>query len=156
MSQNYDEEHSIDGINYDICETQALLFEYAAGRYEFSNFVHLYMHSDFCRRAMDTTYSRFQLETERECFDFILPEIGDQLVSVQSPTISMDVANWIGFAYRALYIRTEIPSAVLIEKVPLDAMYRYYPGLHTVEENMQIDIICEDYHLKSPISTEAE
>ena len=79
--------------------------------------------------------------------DFILPEIGEQLVSVETPTISGEVAYWIGFVYRALYIRTEIPSKELVEKVPLSAMYRYYPGLHTVEENMQIDIICEDYGL---------
>ena len=148
MARVYDENHSISGINYDICETQAMLFEYAAKRYVFDNFVELYMKCDFCRRAMDTEYSRFQLETERECMDFILPEIGEQLVSVETPTISGEVAYWIGFVYRALYIRTEIPSKELIEKVPLSAMYGYYPGLHTVEENMQIDIICEDHKIR--------
>ena len=61
MAQVYDEKHSISGINYDICETQAMLFEYAAKRYNFDNFVELYMRCDFCRRAMDTEYSRFQL-----------------------------------------------------------------------------------------------
>ena len=49
---------------------------------------------------------------------------------------------------KSLVRRTEIPSKELIEKVPLSAMYGYYPGLHTVEENMQIDIICEDHKIR--------
>ena len=138
-------DNKISGINYDICETQADIFEYAASQYDFNNFVSLYMKSDFCKRAFDTSYSRFQLETVLECMDFILPEIGNQLKTVDLQNkIPKDVANWIGFIYRALYIRTNIPSAILLEKVSLDSLYRYYPGLHTIDEEMQLDIICKD------------
>ena len=50
--------------------------------------------------------------------------------------------------YRQLYIETEIPSAELVEKADFATMCRYYPGLHTIDEEMATDIICENKGLK--------
>lgn len=58
-----------------------------------------------------------------------------------------DVVQWIGFTYRMLYIETKIPSAELCNIVSFDAMCGYYPGLHTLDEEMAIDIICENFNL---------
>ena len=39
-------------------------------------FANQYLSSDFCRRSMDTIYSRFFVADELEHLDFIIPEIG--------------------------------------------------------------------------------
>ena len=141
-------------VEYEICDNQGRLYEYMAhAGYDIQIFSDLYLGSDFCRRAFDTTYSRFQYADEPECLDFLMPEIGERCTRTISGTMfSPDVAKWIGFAYRHLYIATGIPSTELKELVPFSSMCRYYPGLHTVDEEMAIDIICKDHGLKRRIS----
>ena len=64
------------GIEHDICDTQGRIYEYASTfGYDMEVFSKAYLCSDFCHRAMDAPYSRFQLHTEEECWDFIYPEI---------------------------------------------------------------------------------
>lgn len=56
------------GIGYDICKTQQRIYEYTASKgYDMVSFSDAYLKSDFCKRAMDSAYSRFQLETPLEC-----------------------------------------------------------------------------------------
>jgi hypothetical protein len=78
-------------LEYDICETQG---------YNLEKFLPLYLQSDFCKRAMDTIYSRFPLEDELECWDFIYPEIKNELsIYEDNKTFDRNVAYWIGFTY---------------------------------------------------------
>lgn len=136
-------------LQHRICETQAELFEYVAKEgYDLKIFAEEYLSSSFCRRAFDTTYSRFLLEDEQGCLDFILPEIGDKLTKYEDNTVyDPAAASWIGFTYRQLYYETGIMSEELIKKVSFEAMERYYPGLHTVDEDMAFDIIAKDKKL---------
>ncbi len=151
----------LTGVDYKICRTQGNLYEFLAKKgFDMELFSGLYLQSDFCRRAFDTIYSRFQLADELECLDFIVPELRGKFPEFHSGQItedydrvpeaescfSPDVAYWIGFTYRQLYIETGINSRELSEKLPFDAMCRYYSGLHTVDEEMAVDIICENYH----------
>lgn len=150
----------LSGVDYEICKTQGNVYEYLAKNgYDMELFSLLYLQSDFCRRAFDTNYSRFQLADELECLDFIVPELKERYpefcenitedyvkVKEVDTCFSPDVAYWIGFTYRQLYIETGITSKELSERLPFDAMCRYYPGLHTVDEEMATDIICKDYH----------
>lgn len=39
-------------------------------------------------------------------------------------------------------------SAELVQKVTYDVMLAYYPGLHTIDDDMAIDIICKDFSLE--------
>lgn len=135
------------GIDYDICETQRRIFSYMARQgYDMKNFVEEYMACDFCRRAFDTIYSRFQLEDVGECMDFYMPEIEDRLSKYHdNQEFNPDVAGWIGFTYRQLYIETGVCSAELIKIVPFDVMCRYYPGLHTIDEANAVQIIINDH-----------
>lgn len=50
--------------------------------------------------------------------------------------------------YRYLFIVTGIKSAELVQKITYNVMLRYYPGLHTIDEDMAVDIICNDFKLK--------
>lgn len=138
----------MNGIEYDISYTQQRIYEYMAlEKYDMHVFSDAYLKCDFCRRAMDTCYSRFQLEDVYECMDFYMPEIEKLLVKTESVQ-NIDAAAWIGFMYRYLFICTGIMSAELVKTVTYDVMLGYYPGLHTVDEDMAIDIICKDFALK--------
>lgn len=136
----------MDGINYDICMTQARLYRYVANdNKDVKEFSDKYLNSDFCRRAMDCSYSRFQLETELECLDFILPEIGEISSNYHCDP---DIAAWIGFTYRQLAFDTGKSSKELCALIPFDIMTGYYPGMHTVDEDMASEIICKNHNLE--------
>lgn len=134
------------GIEYDICQTQQRIYEYMCVRnYDMKIFSKLYLQSEFCRRAMDTNYSRFQLETPQECADFYMPEIGAYLKKLEEGcTFNMDIAGWIGFTYRQIYIKTQTPSAVLSLLLPFNVMVQYYSGMHTIDENVAGQLIIDN------------
>lgn len=137
----------MDKVGYSICETQQEIYrDMALEGYDMKVFSDAYLSSDFVRRAMDTTYSRFQTEFANECADFFLPEIESKLVKLEDDMcFSPDVAEWIGFTYRQLYIETGVKSSELIKIIPFELMCKYYPGLHTLDEEMALDIFLE-YH----------
>ena len=137
-------------IDYEICDNQGRIYEYMARvGYDMQIFSDLYLGSDFCKRAFDTTYSRFQYADEMECLDFLMPEIGERCLYMDKDIMfSPDVAKWIGFTYRQLYIATGIASAKLKNLVPFLSMCNYYPGLHTVDEDVAAEIICKDHGLQ--------
>lgn len=138
--------NSEKGIQYDICRTQEDIYRWAAERkYDIKRFSNEYLSSDFCRRAMDSFYSRFQLCDPDECMDFVTPEIGGADKFQSELYFDEDVAGWIGWMYRFLAFETKLSSKELNSKVPFDAMCRYYPGLHTVDEDMAVDIIRKDH-----------
>lgn len=139
------------GIEYDICRTQQRIYEYMASEgYDIASFSDAYLSSDFCRRAMDTVYSRFQLETPLECSDFYMPEIGSQLKKLAPGMMyDIDVAGWIGFTYRQIYMKTGTPSASLAKLIPFQAMERYYSGMHTIDEDEAAQIMIENAFGKS-------
>lgn len=134
------------GIEYDICQTQQRIYEYmCAQNYDMEIFSNLYLQSEFCCKAMDTNYSRFQLETPQECADFYMPEISAALKKLDGGrTFDMDIAGWIGFTYRQIYIKTQTPSALLSKLLPFDVMIRYYPGMHTIDEDTAAQLIIDN------------
>lgn len=136
------------GVEYDICRTQSRIYQYVAeSGYNVEKFSDAFLKSDFCRRAFDTLYSRFQLEDVLECMDFIVPEIQNQFIKDNS-FFDEEVSAWIGFVYRQLYIETQIYSRDLQEKVSFVSLCRYYPGLHTIDPEDATDIICKDFSMQ--------
>lgn len=144
------DKYIIDSDDEVICKTQRDIYTYIAKQgYNMELFSNAFLSSDFCKRAFDTIYSRFQFADEKECLDFIIPEIKNYgLRKLNNEYFDEDVAGWIGYTYRQLYIETNIFSAILCEKISFKTMVKYYAGLHTVDENMATDIICNDFHLQ--------
>ena len=139
----------IDNIEYDICETQMRIYRYYAKRkYNMEIFSNAYLSSDFCKRAMDTKYSRFQLEDVGECSDFFMPEIENKLTIDTEIKIPVEVVEWIGFAYRQLWFETRIFSKDLCKIVPFSAMVKLYPGMHTLDEDVAAEKIMQMYNLQ--------
>ncbi len=134
-------------IDCEICKTQQRIYEHmASGHYDMQVFSDAYLSSDFCKRAMDTDYSRFQVEDVYECADFYMPEIENRLVKFSdNRTFDIAIAGWVGFTYRQLYIETGVYSAELIKIVPFEIMCQSYYGLHTIDEENAVDIIIENH-----------
>ena len=111
-----------------ICETQGDIYVYMAKKgYDMNIFSDNYLKSDFCRREFDTEYSRYQDELPNECADFYMPEISDKLVRYPfGCCFDLEEAEWIGFAYRQLYLETGIYSSELADIVPFEEMREYY------------------------------
>ena len=162
----------ITDMEYDICRTQGNIYELIAKNgYDISLFSGLYLKSDFCRRVFDTGYFGTQFLDELECMDFLIPEIQDRFPEIKSNPVtangfviahyvpikyfrrepktcfSPDIAYWIGFTYRQLYVETGTSSRELSEKIPFQTMCRYYTGLLAVDEDAVTDIICENLGL---------
>lgn len=104
----------MDGIDYKICRTQQRLYEYAARHgYEIEQFSNFFLSSDFCSRAFDVLYSRFQLETPVECMDFILEEADDKLKEnavKKADDEEADVAGFIGLFIECCISLLHIPA----------------------------------------------
>lgn len=136
-------------IDYHFCKTQQSIYERAAhAGYDMQIFSDAYLSSTFCAEAMDTIYSRFQTNFAKECEDFFMPEISNKLIKYSNGDyFDLDVAAWIGFTYRQLFIETSIPSTELCRIVSFESMCRYYAGLHTISEKQAGEIIREDFNL---------
>ena len=131
-------------VPYSICETQGAIYR-CVNRRKFSLpvFSDQYLHSRFCTVQMDAVYSHFQLADAEECLDFILPEIEVPLIS--APAYPEQVAYWIGFMYRYLFFSLQLHSDQIADALSFQAMTVYYPGLHTIDEDMAVDIIRHDF-----------
>lgn len=141
------EEFDLSKLEYGICETQGNLFRYVANKgVDMEWFALYYLSSDFCRRAMDTVYSRFFTADELEHLDFIVPEIGP-LKNNPHGYFDGNVAFWIGFTYRQLQIQTGVFSKDLVTRIPFVKLCNAYAGLHTVDEEMASDILCKNFNL---------
>ncbi len=140
-------EEVMTNIDYEICKTQQQIYEYMASEhYDMEVFSNAYLSSVFCKRSMDTEYSRFQVADALECADFYMPEIESQLVKFSdNRTFDIAIAGWIGFTYRQLYIETGVYSAELIKIVPFEIMCQSYYGLHTIDEENAVDIIIDNH-----------
>ena len=87
----------ITAVDYDICKTQGSIYRQMAwDSYDMKEFSNLYLHSNFCERAFDTIYSRFQIADRLECLDFIMQEISP-VPKNKDGYFDEDVAYWIGF-----------------------------------------------------------
>lgn len=121
--------------------------------FDLESFSDLFLTSDFCARAFDTPYSHFQTDDEDVSMIFVLREVAPK-INESDQQFSEDAAYWIGYMYRFLYIQTDIPSAVLKEKVPFSYMAKKAYGLSTIDEEQAVDIICSDCNLEIETSNE--
>lgn len=101
-----------------------------------------YLASGFCSKAMDTLYSRYQMDDPEEILDHLQKEF--QLKEADGKYLDPDAAFWIGWTYRQMYFRTGKKSAELNQLVSFEQMAMWYPGLHTIDEEMAADLI-EEY-----------
>ena len=144
--------YKLSDVQYDICDTQGKIFEVVARLYShdsFKTFADAYMRSDFCKRQMDVSYSRYQVHDPEESLDFVIPEIEQhvKLFCDMDKPFPSDVAYWIGFTYRHISMKTCLDIAEIIECIPLQRMIAMYPGMHTLDETMALELIMFTFRL---------
>ena len=119
----------MDSIDYKICRTQQRLYEYAAKHgYDMEQFSDFFLSSDFCSRAFDTLYSRFQCDAQ-----FVI--------------MIANAAGFVGLLYRMLYFITPYTSKELCEKVPYSTVCRFYSCSPHETENYIAEDICRNLNL---------
>lgn len=130
-----------------ICETQGEIFRCANEmKLDMDSFAPQYMKSRFCEKSMDTIYSPFQMADAEECLDFILAEIN--VPKLNNIKYDSSATEWVGYTYRHLYFALGKSSKEIVNNVSFISMLVYYPGLHTVDEDMAIEIINEDKFMR--------
>ena len=136
----------LDKMSYRICETQAELYEYAAIHgFAFPRFSDDYLASGLCKRSMDSTYSRLQLQCPEEILDFLLPECTSLIENEVAEADRLDggVAYWIGFTYRQMAFETGFSSKQLLDIYSFDKMLAMYPGMHTQDPEYVSEVLLE-------------
>lgn len=139
----------MNDIQYYICEQQQEIFEYMYDKnVDILRFAEKFMNSDFCNRHLDARYSVHQFNDIVNWVEFLEMEFNPFALKISNHEISRHTAGWIGFVYRHLHFATGLKSSELFQKVPFRKLVIAYPGLHTVDEDMAIDILCNDYHIE--------
>lgn len=141
----------MDGVQRYVCKQQQDVFgEVAAKGYELYAFADAFLKSSFCNRSIDKPYSVDQFADTGDWFDFLERDGECVLVPTQDP-FPVHVAKWLGFVYRQLHIETGISSRELAHLVPIRRLAVSYPGLHTLDEDMQVEIIRNDFGFSGEI-----
>lgn len=111
----------------------------------------MFLASDFCKRAFDTTYSVFQLEDEYMSMDYLLKEVNLPMED-KDIMLTEDAAFFIGFIYRYIYRQTLIPSSVLVLKIPYDYLLNNVYRLIALDEEDAFEIIYEDCNIQDKLN----
>lgn len=131
-----------------IANRQKSLYEYAQSRHaDIEKFSDDFMSSRFCNKNIDPPYSVDQFNDIEDWIDFMAPECVIKPDLLQINEVPASIAGWLGFTYRHIHFVTGLPSIEIAKKVPVDKLILSYPGLHTIDEDMAIDIIRENFKL---------
>lgn len=126
-------------VGYQICMAQSKLFVYAIEQdYDDDDFIQQYMNSEFCNKKMDASYSWFQLMNAAYNMSYLLDEI-DPIKS--NMHYDLDTIAWVGWMYRYIQLRLEIPSREIYKTLPLSDMLLYYKGMRTEDAEYFIEHI---------------
>ena len=132
-----------------ICNQQKELYEYVYSRnIDIEQFSDFFLNSDFCNNSLDKPYSVDQFADIMNWLEFLEKEGCKYNVSTMRANYPIEAAGWCGFTYRQLQIETGLQSKDLALRVPFNRLAVVYPGMHTIDEEMAVDIIKHDFNLE--------
>lgn len=145
-------------INHELCECQGDLFELAADKgYDIRCFSNIFLGSDFCMRAFDSAYSRYQCADAEESLDLLEQETASGLEKASGGRGPGGIiANWTGYIYRVLCQRSGMPSREILKRIPPETVIGSYYGYHTLDEEMAADKLLESAGINKETGTERE
>lgn len=123
----------------EIVETQGKLFDYVADispKIDVEDFIQKYMKSK-TRSFIDRADAYVSNMNEKEIFEYFCKIDNFSLQSGNS--LSGFMPNWIGQFYAFYQWQNNIPSAEIIEKLPLDFMKASYYGLHDLDLDLAVE-----------------
>lgn len=117
----------------DVVENQGKLFDFVAQSFpdkDTEDFITAYMKSK-TRKSIDDAQAYVNTMDAEELFDYF---INTEFYTMKPGTALQGfIPYWIGEFYAYYQWYYNIPSAELIEKIPLDFMKKAYYGLHDLE-----------------------
>lgn len=132
-----------------ICEQQQALYQYVQELgMDVLKFSDRFLRSRFCNNSLDKPYSVDQFADIGDWIDFLEAEgcyVGADPFPQQR--VTAEEAGWLGYTYRQLHFATGLKGMELAEMVPAKRLVIAFPGLHTVDEEMAVEIIIRDFGL---------
>lgn len=122
----------------EIIETQGKLFDYVAISYpdmDTEDFICSYMKSR-TRKYVDEAQAFVCTMDTKTLWEFFLKTDGYKLK--KGTALGGFVPDWIGEFYAYYQWQYNIPSRVVIKKVPLDYLKNAYAGLHDLELELAV------------------
>jgi len=110
-----------------IAQSQAELFEYADKKgLDMHVFIKEYMKSTFCNQEMDADCSYFHFKPDTVLYSYVEKECS---LAMEGESENICNPGWVGWMYRMLVYKLDIPSKELVEKITpeeLDSMFYAY------------------------------
>ncbi len=122
----------------EIVETQGKMFELVADSpdVDFDDFLEKYMTSK-TRSYLDRADAYVSNLSEKELYDYFCQI--DGYSPKEGKSLSGFAPDWIGQFYARFQWQENVPSAKLIELLPVDFMKASYSGLHDLDLSLAVD-----------------
>ncbi len=127
----------------DVVEYQGKLFDFVSQSfpgYDTEDFIIQYMKSK-TRKAIDESQAYVNTMDHKELWDYFVRTEG--YVLKKGVTMEGFMPAWIGEFYAYYQWYYNIPSFVLVEKIPLDFLKKAYPGLHDLSLELAVQKVGE-------------
>lgn len=123
----------------DVVENQGKLFDFVANTYpdkDTSDFICAYMRSS-TRKSIDEGRAYVSTMGAPELWEYFTSTEGYQL----KPGVALSgfVPDWMGEFYAYYQWRFDIPSAEVLEKVPISFLVKAYSGLHDLDLDLAVE-----------------
>ncbi len=129
-----------------LCEQQRDYFAYIYKKLvNMETYINNFMYSDFCNRNLDPEYSVYQCMDIYNWEEFLEQEFFLRPEPFKKQYISDEIAGWLGYMYRYIQRVTKLSSRSIVDAVPVNRLAVAYPALHTIDEDLAVDIIKKDF-----------
>ncbi|WP_281071794.1 hypothetical protein [Succinivibrio dextrinosolvens] len=122
----------------DVVESQGKLFDFVAFSFpdkDTVDFISAYMKSE-TRKSIDESQAYVNTMDYKSLWDYFLKT--DRYELKKGRALSGFIPDWIGEFYAYYQWFFAIPSAEIINKVPVDFLIKAYPGLHDLELELAV------------------
>lgn len=127
----------------EVVENQGKLFDFVAQNFPDKNtedFIQLYMQSK-TRKSIDEGKAYVNTMSAKELLDYFLKT--EDYVFKQGQSLQGFMPDWLGEFYAYYQWYYNIPSAEVLQKVPLHFLKKAYHGLHDLELELAVQKVGE-------------
>ena len=122
----------------DVVENQGKLFDFVAstfGDMDTEDFINVYMCSK-TRKSIDNAQAYVNTMGPKELYDYFMSTEGYSLR--RGSALGGFMPDWIGEFYAYYQWYYNIPSSLVVERIPVDFLKKAYYGLHDLELELAV------------------
>ena len=127
----------------DVVENQGKLFDFVAQSFpgkDTEDFINTYMKSK-TRKSIDEAKAYVNTMNARELWEYFVET--DRYTLKSGKTLEGFMPDWIGEFYAYYQWYYNIPSSVVIQKIPVEFLKKAYYGLHDLELELAVKKVGE-------------